>query len=249
MSALASYPRRLLAAADALRKQREFDRTRKRLASRLQGEGVEIGALHRPLPTPSGARVRYVDRLDEAGLRSHYPELADKPLVAVHVVADGELLDTLPDASQDFLIANHFLEHTEDPIGTLENHVRVVKPGGVLYFAVPVKDATFDARRERTPFAHLERDHQEGPRWSRAEHYDEWARLVDGLSGEQADARARDLEARGYSIHFHVWDPPGFGELLERLVARGMPIQVETLVRNQSELIALLRRRDSEAKS
>jgi len=242
-SATASYPRRLLAAASALQKQRQFNRTRVRLASLLRGDGLEIGALHRPLDTPAGARVRYVDRLDEAGLREHYPELADKPLVPVDVVADGELLEGVPEASQDFLIANHFLEHTEDPIGTLGNHLRVIRQGGLLYFAVPMKDETFDVLREPTPFAHLERDHLEGPQWSRSLHYDEWARLVDRLSDAEAGARARDLEGRGYSIHFHVWDQAAFVEFLERLVQLGMPMRIEEIARNQSELIVLLRKR------
>src|SRR5262245_50309382 len=83
----------------------------------LSGEGIEIGALHNPLPLPPSARVRYVDRMDLAELRKQYPELGSKKLVPVDIVDEGERLGRVPDASQQFVIANHFLEHCQDPIG------------------------------------------------------------------------------------------------------------------------------------
>ena len=81
------------------------------------GSGLEIGALQMPLRLPAGASVRYVDRFDVEELRSHYPELDDFELVAPDVIDDGEVLGTIPDESADFLIANHMIEHCEDPIG------------------------------------------------------------------------------------------------------------------------------------
>ncbi len=55
-------------------------RARRKLADQyLHGEGIEIGALHNPLPT--SAHVKYVDRLSRADLRRHYPELAAFPVV------------------------------------------------------------------------------------------------------------------------------------------------------------------------
>lgn len=107
---------------------------RTELASRfLSGEGLEIGGLHGPLEVPEHARVRYVDRLPVEELRRHYPELDDNELVRVDVIDDGERLTTIPDESQDFIVANGFLEHCEDPIGTIATHLRKVKPGGVLF--------------------------------------------------------------------------------------------------------------------
>jgi hypothetical protein len=81
----------------------------------LSGEGIEIGALHNPLPMPRSARVRYVDRLPVSELRAHYPELEHEPLVQVDILDDGERLATIADSSLDFVVANHFLEHTQDP--------------------------------------------------------------------------------------------------------------------------------------
>ncbi len=115
----------------------------------LGGSGLEIGALHSPQAVPGGCRVRYVDRLDVEGLRAHYPELNELPLVPVDIIDDGETLATIAEGSQDFIIAHHFLEHTQDPIGTIARHLDVLRPGGVLFMAVPDKRETFDVDRPR----------------------------------------------------------------------------------------------------
>ena len=86
----------------------------------LRGDGLEIGALHLAILMPPGARARYVDRMSVEELREHYPELGDLDLAPVDVIDDGERLDTVPAESQDFIVANHFFEHCQDPIGTLE---------------------------------------------------------------------------------------------------------------------------------
>jgi predicted SAM-dependent methyltransferase len=221
-----------------------FGRRRRRLSNRyLRGEGLEIGALHRPLPTPARARVRYVDRLDAEGLRRHYPELAREPLVDVDVIDNGETLASQADASADFIIANHFIEHTEDPLGTLANHLRVLRPGGIEYLAVPDRRRTFDVDRSPTPLEHLQRDREQGPAWSRPLHQEEWARLVDKLPPEQVEARVRELEESDYSIHFHVWAPDEFEAVLTYAREEAqLPFRVEELQPNDHEFIAILRR-------
>jgi predicted SAM-dependent methyltransferase len=188
----------------------------------------------RPLAVPRAARVRFVDREDVGGLRRHYPELAGLPLVEVDVVDDGETLSTIADASVDFVIANHFIEHTQSPLATLRSHLRVLRPGGVLYLAVPDKRHTFDVDRPVTPLAHVVRDHDEGPAWSRVQHFHEWARHVDKAA--DVDAHAAKLMADDYSIHFHVWTPDAFAELLHH--ARDelrLPFQIAELQSNKQE--------------
>jgi SAM-dependent methyltransferase len=223
-----------------------FRATRLRIArAYLAGHGLEIGALHRPLPLPAGAIVRYVDRMDSDALRAHYPELSKEPLVNVDIIDDGETLGTQPDCSADFIIANHFIEHTEDPLGTLASHLRVLKPGGILYLAVPDRRRTFDSDRPPTPLEHVIQDHRDGPAWSRADHLEEWARLVDKVPVTEIPARVRVLDETAYSIHFHVWTPAEFTILLEHARHDGLPFEVEKLQSNDHEFIAILRRTGS----
>jgi SAM-dependent methyltransferase len=223
---------------------RDTQAVRKWIARRhLSGDGVEIGALHLPLPVPRNARVRYVDRYDRDGLRRAYPELRGFPLVEVDVVDDGERLERLDDASVDFVVANHFLEHTEDPIGTLANHRRVLRPGGRLMYAVPDKRHTFDAARPVTPLDHFVRDHAEGPDRSRAEHYREWAELVKRVPADRVESEAARFEAASVSIHFHVWTPSAFAEfVVGARRAAGLELELEALHSVQREFVVVLRR-------
>jgi SAM-dependent methyltransferase len=213
----------------------------------LRGDGLEIGALHDPLPVPPGARVRYVDRIPVEEMRRHYPELGDLKLVSPDILTDGETLTGVPDASADFIIANHFLEHCEDPVGALAAMTRVVRPGGVLYISVPDKRTTFDSGRETTTLEHIARDHVEGPAVSRDAHYREFAIHANRCPDEAAvQAKIAEWKRTGYSIHFHAWTPAAFAEFLSALRPRfGVPAELEffrTEQRENHEILSVLRR-------
>ena len=161
-----------------------FDR--KTLASiYLHGNGIEVGALQFPLKLPRSAKVRYVDRLTIPDLRKHYPELESYKLAKVDILDDGETLGTIGDATLDFVVANHFLEHCENPIKAVTNFLRVLREGGILFLAIPDKRYTFDRKREVTSFHHLFRDYEEGPQSSRNEHFKDWVTNVEGLKDEE----------------------------------------------------------------
>jgi SAM-dependent methyltransferase len=209
----------------------------------VQGSGIEIGALHNPLRVPRGVDVRYVDRMTVPELREQYPELAAEPLVDVDVIDDGERLESIADGTQDFVIANHFLEHSQDPLRALANMFRVLREGGVLYLAVPDKRFTFDSKRPPTPLVHVLDDYRHGPERSRRGHFEEWARLVDDVPESEVQARVEVLLARDYSIHFHVWTQTDALELL--LAVRReleLPYDLEVAVRNGHENVFVLRK-------
>jgi predicted SAM-dependent methyltransferase len=200
-----------------------FD-VRYRLALRhLRGIGLEIGALDRPLFLPRHARAYYLDRLLPAKLYEHYPELTHRRFY-VSLVGDGETMACVRDASLDFLIANHVIEHCQDPIGTLKTFTRKLKPHGKIFMAVPDMRRTFDHRRAETTWEHHVRDHEDGPVISRRDHYQEWAVLVDGLNGSAADERALALLTQDYSIHFHCWTLSGFQNFLSHM-ANELPLR------------------------
>lgn len=210
----------------------------------LKGRGIEIGALHSPLWVSAEAAVTYVDRIGLGELRQHYPELAAHELCRVDVTDDGERLTTFADGTLDFVIANHMLEHCENPLGTIRNHLSKLRVGGCLYYAVPDKRFTFDAGRPMTDFEHLVRDDLEGPEWSRWSHFVEWSRLVDKAADDAAaEAHARKLLETQYSIHFHVWDEARFADILRGAYDYlGRTFRVEWFEWNEAEVISVLRR-------
>lgn len=189
----------------------------------LAGEGIEIGALTRPLRVPPGVRVRYVDRMSRSELIQREGPLlqavgVDPELMTeIDVIDDAERLEKFGDRSLDFVIANHVLEHVEDPIGALENLLRVVRPGGVLLLSLPDARHTFDAPRPRTTVDHLMRDHLEGPEGSRRQHYEEWARTIESLPEERIQDRVEEFAREQARHHFHVWELEDFLALLRAL--------------------------------
>ena len=180
------------------------------LAARyIDGDGIEVGGLGRPLKVGSNARVKYVDRLSGDDLKASYSEKEIKiQIIQPDIVANGETLDPISDASQSFVIANHVIEHFENPILFFKNAYRVLKDGGVLFLAIPDKEKTFDHRRPVTKFEHLKSDFNEGPLGSKWNHFLEFATLTSTNEHIQEDAHyvsiAEKLMKNDYSIHFHV---------------------------------------------
>ncbi|MFP5389316.1 MAG: methyltransferase domain-containing protein [Thermoleophilia bacterium] len=246
MSAISSEPKE--GAAGPAEPPQDFFDARAEFASRfLAGEGLEIGALHLPLAMPPQARPKYVDRMSADQLRSEYPELGGWDLTDPDLIDNGELLETVADGSQDFIVANHFLEHCEDPVRTIGTHLGKLRPGGVLFYAVPDKRYSFDHRREVTPLEHMVADHEQGPERSRREHYDQWARLVDTEDGpeapEETQARARKLEEKLYSIHMHVWTQAEFLKMIIYCRERyEEAFDIEAAARQGLEFVVVLRK-------
>jgi SAM-dependent methyltransferase len=181
-----------------------FD-VREELARRyLKGEGVEIGGLNGSVKIPAGSKVKYADLKPLDDLKACYPDISF--IQQPDIITDLESLDGIADASLDFFIANHVLEHVENPLRALHSISRVLRTGGVAFIALPDKRYTFDKQRAVTPLAHLIRDFESGPEWSINAHYLDWAENVEGLRGKEAIERASILLSARDNIHFHVWD-------------------------------------------
>lgn len=220
------------------------------LAARyLHGEGIEIGALGRSLPLPRGARAKQVDRMSKEELLKQYPGTAKKRRTQwPDIVDNGETLGTISDASQDFVVANHVIEHFQNPISFLHNTCRVLKDGGILFLAIPDKEKTFDHNRPVTPFEHLVEDFDNGAQASRESHFREFVRLADMSIGAGAWATEAECEAQvhklmeqDYSIHFHVWDKHAMMEMVLRASDRfGLPLVPEAMLSTGDEVIFIL---------
>lgn len=235
--------RRLRRAALRPGRVAETEGRREELSVRyLRGEGIEIGALHRPLWVPPGVHVRYVDAMTSEKLLEAISGIYEplQRLVRVDVVDDGARLASFDDASLDFVIANHVLEHLEDPAGALGHWIRVLRPGGVLLLTLPdARHTPFDAPRARTTVEHALRDHREGPVGSREDHLSEWARVAEQLPADRIPERVGELREAAWPIHFHVWELEGF---LELLLALKLPATIELAQAAAPEFSVVLRK-------
>ena len=149
----------------------------------------------------------------------------------------------ISDESQDFVIANHFFEHCQDPIAAIGNMLRVLREDGVLYMALPDKRYTFDQDRPVTPIEHILSDYGRGPEGSRRDHLEEWFRLVSKIEDKVDRENLVDqaLQSEGH-IHYHVWTQT---EMLELIVTlQGFfDLELEMVRKNGTEVIFVLRKR------
>jgi SAM-dependent methyltransferase len=215
----------------------------------ITGHGIEIGALHSPLRVPKSAKVKYVDRMSNNDLTKQYPELNSTDLVPIDIIDDGEKLLKIPTSTQNFVIANHFLEHCQNPIGAIRNTLRVLKKGGVVYLSIPDKRYSFDADRPATPIGHLLKDFQEGPEWSKKQHFEEWTRYIDKIKDDaEVEERISHLMKLDYSIHYHTWTQ---AEMLEFMLTLKQKLhfnfELELMLKNIGEVIFILRKTTGES--
>lgn len=209
----------------------------------LRGAGIEVGAGPRPWPVPDCVEVEYGDIRDRDALERYFGRDASPE----GTVIDAQTLDSVADASLDFVLSAHVIEHLQDPLGSIRAAMRCLRPGGSLLLAVPDMRHTFDRKRSPTPLSHLLSDLENGGAGTRLEAYEEFIRDVEiKYLGRQPKGPIEDeaaaLAAAGYDIHFHAWTPETFREMLEAVAAcLGFEIAAETYVIN--EMIFALRRR------
>jgi SAM-dependent methyltransferase len=219
-------------------------------ANYLQGEGIEIGALNYPLAVPANARVKYVDRITAEEHSAIFPEMPLKEMVHVDIIDNGETLSKVKDTSQDFVIANHFIEHCQNPAMTIENLLRVLRKGGIVFMAMPDKRYTFDKDRALTTMDHFIRDYREGPAWSEENHYEDFVRKTEWSKDAKTDADIKKVIAHlkniNFSIHFHVWSHPTMIDFFQMLRHElHFPFEIELAVaphHNGHESIFILRK-------
>lgn len=206
----------------------------------LRGDGIEVGALHNPILVPRTARVRYVDRLSNEDLKKNYG-LESENLVSIDIVDDGQTLSTIAAGSLDFVIANHFIEHCENPILAIQNFLRVLKHNGILYLAIPDKRFTFDKDRSITPLSHVLKDFEVGPATSKHEHVYEWLTNFEKCTPNEADKKASEAMDQYWDIHYHVWTQGELLEMFSKLRER-LHFDVELFLKMENECIFVLQK-------
>lgn len=191
----------------------------------LNGSGVELGPGHHPMPIPyPGVSVRYVDRWqpeENLALFTNIEAGATFPKPDIVANLDVDRLSALDDASQDFVIASHLLEHLADPLTQLSEIYRVLKPGAVVLVYLPDRRHTFDRRRAATPLAHLIADHRDRVTVVSDEHIEDYLRKTDVWDPNWTPDQEREQFElnRQRSIHVHCWSEDEF-----------LPVLVHTIV-------------------
>lgn len=186
----------------------------------LHGRGVEIGALTQPTDLSPDCEVLYYDRFPAHVLRTFYDHTGEGPLFEPDVLGNAETLEGLGAETFDFIIANHVVEHLEDPIAFLKSVASHLNIGGRAMLAAPDKRYTFDVSRPITPFRHLMVDHFHGSHHSRQDHFREYAKLTEGIADRDLGTRIAELDrADMHPIHFHVWDAEAFIGFVEDAIA------------------------------
>ncbi len=118
----------------------------------LNGRGLEIGPSYSPLvPKSSDVQVDTVDHAPREELVEKYRALGldEEKLAKIDEVDflwnGGSLLNVVPEhGAYDYIIASHFIEHTVDLIGFLQDCQALLKPTGRVALVVPDKRYTFD---------------------------------------------------------------------------------------------------------
>ncbi|MCM0084052.1 class I SAM-dependent methyltransferase [Geomonas sp. Red32] len=237
-------------------------KVREKLAAKyLKGSGVEIGALHLPLRVPRGVTVKYVDYCTRDENIHKFPELTASNVVETDFVEDGFQLQTFDEGSVDFVIANHVLEHADDPVGVLLNWLRVIRPGGIVMATVPIMARCFDRGREETSVEHLLEDHRlvasgriDEFRIRNRRHFHEvitislrnqiGADSFKTMSAEELEATVSAMaSAERPDTHYHTFSADSYTHFLQAFTAEFAP-DVNVLAVNSSrggtEVVAFL---------
>jgi SAM-dependent methyltransferase len=194
-------------------------KARRDIASKfIRGRGLEVGAGSRPFPYPASAQVSYGDIREKKSLEKYFQATE----VRVGKYVNAQTFAGIENDSLDFVISAHVIEHLRDPIGSIINAIRVVKPGGIHLLVVPDMRYTFDRHRPETTLDHTLADYADGGTSSCRASYEEHLRYVHPyLTGEnypeaeiqrQADENVKRWEE--FDVHFHAWTREGFETLL-----------------------------------
>ena len=205
-------------------------------ASRLRGKGVEFGAGTYPFSVPLECAVKFADFVPEEELRRVKYEAQGEDFVPLDYVTGIEEMEGIGDASMDFLVACHVIEHVRNPLKALQKGFQKVKPGGTFLLVVPEKTKTFDRDRGVTPLEHLIADYESPDLARDAEDYRDFFTTVRGYSPQQVQEAIEERR----DLHYHTWTYATFGEMLEYCCQRIAPWRVvwsQPAIEGQSDSI------------
>ena len=227
-----------------LKTTKRIPKVREAFCRHFSGNGYEIGAGNRPTIVPETCTVTYIDKFtfDEAADGSFVGLKASANFVHVTHYEAMDDLSSIRDASADFFIACHVIEHVPDVIGAIVKVCQKLKSQKDLFLVIPHKEHTFDKPRDVTPLAHFIEDY-ESEVAPTLDHYLEYSRLC--RHDENWEEMGPELHERGADCHMHVFTPESTAELLTYLKDQGhiadFEIKVPDHVVHMVEFYAMIR--------
>jgi SAM-dependent methyltransferase len=208
-----------------------------------RGTGVEVGSLNKRLPL--AANVLYLDVRKTTELRELYRNDGRVSHIGqVHLVAHGGRYPFIDDNAFDFVVSSHVLEHTCNPPRQIEEWLRIVRPGGIVYMIVPDKRFCFDRRREATPLEHFVDEFECDTESITEDHYRDYIVNTDGEDGlvrDTSDAYIESCWRQQGSIHAHTFTADSFRQFLDYFAGR-LSCQLVHFDANRLDMHAALRK-------
>ncbi len=214
----------------------------------LSGEGIEIGGFEHPAALPNARKIVRCDRLWKSEVVAVFSEIdpTNLPEVDVRIDLDRDGLAPFADASLDFVVCCHVLEHLKNPVKAVDEIMRALRQGGRAALAVPDRDHTFDRHRPLTGWERLQGIHAADANEPSADDYMDIVRHVHPqmLAVGEAERRGYLEHLRKRREHLNVWDSRTFPDFLNRcrsLLGREWRILYEvTAAANQFEYFVVL---------
>ena len=106
-----------------------------------------------------------------------------------------------------FVLSEHMLEHSTNPIKVLKEWIRVLSPGGVIFVVLPHRDRGSDRFRERTTLSHLIEDYEKNISDADESHLPDWNENVvkKGILPNHYLHLSEAEWIKSGSLHHHVW--------------------------------------------
>lgn len=179
----------------------------------LKGNGMEFGAACSPSPIPLGCKVKYADKFfDHEGCKT---QMKNKEMVSVDIYTDITEMKGIKNQSLDFIIHNHVLEHSNNPVRSMHNSYKKLKKGGMLMFILPNKHKTFDKFRMTTTVRHLARDYYAPNIIRDVFHVVDFKCFTGNGSLKGLKSDLRKLKNKKLDLHWHVFDEKSFSRLIK----------------------------------
>ncbi len=132
-----------------------------------RGQGLELGAAaHNPFNlsgcknvAPHASHLEHAHRRSFELFRNLQLEMCNAYALIDMVGVAAKL--PVPDASQDYVLSSHVVEHLPDVVGAFLEWKRVLRPGGTVFMIVP-KRHVCDQGRPLTSIDHFAVDHRYG---------------------------------------------------------------------------------------